>query len=40
LVNADGNGALNIIRKHTRKLDDSLGEFRGCLAQPIRVLCS
>lgn len=40
LVNADGNGSLNIIRKHTRKLDDSLGEFRGCLAQPIRVLCS
>lgn len=40
LVNADSNGALNILRKHTSKLDDLIGEFRGCLAQPVRVLCS
>lgn len=40
LVNADANGALNILRKHTSKLDDLIGEFRGCLAQPIRVYCS
>lgn len=40
LVNADANGALNILRKHTSKLDDFLGEFRGCLAQPVRVKCS
>ena len=40
LVNADANGALNILRKHTSKLDDLLGEFRGCLAQPVRVKCS
>jgi len=40
LVNADANGALNILRKHTSKLNDLLGEFRGCLAQPVRVKCS
>lgn len=40
LVNADANGALNILRKHVSKLDDVIGEFRGCLAQPVRVLCS
>ncbi|NEQ80212.1 MAG: IS200/IS605 family element transposase accessory protein TnpB [Moorea sp. SIO2I5] len=40
LINADCNGALNIIRKHTSKLDDLIGGFRGCLAQPVRVLCS
>jgi len=40
LVNADANGALNILRKHTSKLDEFLGQFRGCLAQPVRVLCS
>ncbi len=40
LVNADCNGALNIIRKHTSKLDDLIGGFRGCLAQPLRVICS
>jgi IS605 OrfB family transposase len=40
LVNADANGALNILRKHTSKLDESIGEFRGCLAQPIRVKIS
>ncbi|NET64324.1 MAG: IS200/IS605 family element transposase accessory protein TnpB [Moorea sp. SIO1G6] len=40
LINADCNGALNIIRKHTSKPDDFIGGFRGCLAQPLRVLCS
>ncbi|NEO94790.1 MAG: IS200/IS605 family element transposase accessory protein TnpB [Moorea sp. SIO3G5] len=40
LINADCNGALNIIRKYTSKLDNFIGEFRGCLAQPLRVLCS
>lgn len=37
VVNADGNGALNILRKHTSKLNEFLGQFRGCLAQPLRV---
>ncbi|KAM3114445.1 RNA-guided endonuclease InsQ/TnpB family protein [Phormidesmis sp. 146-33] len=37
VVNADANGALNILRKHTSKLDEFLGQFRGCLAQPLRV---
>lgn len=40
LVNADANGALNILRKHTRKLDDLIGQFRGCLAQPLRISIS
>lgn len=40
LVNADANGALNILRKYTSKLDESLGQFRGCLAQPLRVKLS
>ncbi len=40
LVNADCNGALNIIRKHTSKLDEFLGEFKRCLAQPLRVTIS
>jgi len=40
LINADANGALNILRKHTSKLNDFIGEFRGCLAQPVRVKCS
>ncbi|AOY82078.1 transposase [Moorena producens JHB] len=40
LINADCNGALNIIRKHTSKPDGFIGGFRGCLAQPLRVLCS
>ncbi|MCT7986756.1 transposase [Laspinema sp. A4] len=37
IVNADCNGALNILRKHTSKLDEFLGQFRGCLAQPLRI---
>ncbi|WP_254172982.1 RNA-guided endonuclease InsQ/TnpB family protein [Planktothrix pseudagardhii] len=37
VVNADANGALNILRKHTSKLDELIGQFRGCLAQPLRV---
>ena len=37
VINADCNGALNILRKHTSKLDDLIGQFRGCLAQPLRV---
>ncbi len=40
VVNADANGALNILRKHTSKLDEFLGQFRGCLAQPLRVQIS
>ncbi|WP_293041370.1 transposase [Moorena sp. SIO1F2] len=40
LINADCNGALNIIRKHTSNPNDCIGGFRGCLAQPVRVLCS
>ncbi len=40
LINADCNGALNIIRKHTSKLDEFLGEFKRCLAQPLRVTIS
>ena len=40
LVNADANGALNILRKHTSKMDEFLGQFRGCLAQPLRVKIS
>ena len=37
IVNADANGSLNILRKHTSKLDEFLEQFRGCLAQPLRV---
>jgi putative transposase len=37
VVNADANGALNILRKYTSKLNEFLGQFRGCLAQPLRV---
>ena len=40
LVNADCNGALNVIRKHTSKLNEILGEFKRCLAQPLRVFIS
>ena len=40
VVNADANGALNILRKHTSKLDELIGQFRGCLAQPLRVQIS
>lgn len=40
LVNADANGALNLLRKHTSKLDEFLGQFRCCLAQPLRVFIS
>lgn len=40
LVNADCNGALNILRKHTSKADEFLGRCRGCLAQPLRVQIS
>lgn len=40
VINADANGALNILRKHTSKLDEFLGQFRGCLAQPLRVKIS
>jgi putative transposase len=40
IVNADCNGALNILRKHTSKLNEILGQFRGCLAQPLRVQIS
>jgi len=40
VVNADCNGALNILRKHTSKLDELIGQFRGCLAQPLRVQIS
>jgi IS605 OrfB family transposase len=40
VVNADANGALNILRKHTSKLNELIGQFRGCLAQPLRVQIS
>lgn len=40
LVNADCNGALNILRKHTSKANEFLGRCRGCLAQPLRVQIS
>jgi putative transposase len=40
VVNADANGALNILRKQTSKLNEFLGQFRGCLAQPLRVQIS
>ncbi|WP_293085822.1 transposase [Moorena sp. SIO4A1] len=40
LINADCNGALNIIRKHTSKPNDFIGGCRGCLAQPLRVFYS
>jgi IS605 OrfB family transposase len=40
LVNADCNGALNILRKHTSKANEFIGRCRGCLAQPLRVQIS
>ena len=41
LVNADINGAANILRKHLSKQNESnFGLSRGCLAQPLRVKIS
>jgi putative transposase len=40
LINADCNGALNILRKHTSKANEFLGRCRGCLEQPLRVQIS
>jgi hypothetical protein len=36
-IDADANGALNLLRKQTSKLDEFLGQFRGCFVQPLRV---
>ncbi|BAZ23887.1 transposase, IS607 family protein [Kalymmatonema gypsitolerans NIES-4073] len=42
LINADINGAANILRKHLESSQDKLrfGLGRGCLAQPLRVKIS
>ncbi|XWK89084.1 MAG: transposase [Phormidium sp.] len=41
LINADINGAANILRKHLSKQNESnFGLSRGCLAQPLRVKIS